>query len=63
MPKFNESQAECLVFTFKDGLLSKIAHDLKVQVTRLVVDVTPVAVRAEFDLQSLRVVVAMKDGQ
>jgi polyisoprenoid-binding protein YceI len=63
MPKFNESQAECLVFTFKDGLLSKIAHDLKVQVTRLQVDVTAVAVRAEFDLQSLRVVTAMKDSQ
>jgi polyisoprenoid-binding protein YceI len=63
MPKFNESQAECLVFTFKDGLLSKMAHDLKVRVTRLQVDVTPSAVHAEFDLQSLRVVVAMKDGQ
>ena len=63
MAKFDASQAECLVFTFKEGLLSKIAHDLKVRVTRFSVDVTPVAVRAEFDLQSLRVVTAMKDGQ
>jgi len=63
MPKFNESQAECLVFTFKDGLLSKIAHDLKVRVTRFSVDVTPTSVRAQLDLQSLRVVTAMKDGQ
>lgn len=62
MPKYDQSQAECLVFTFKEGLLSKIAHDLKVRVTRFSVDVTPTAVRAEFDLNSLRVVNAMKDG-
>jgi polyisoprenoid-binding protein YceI len=63
MPKFDESQAECLVFTFKEGLLSKIAHDLKLRVTRFSVDLTPASVRAEFDLHSLRVVTAMKDGK
>jgi polyisoprenoid-binding protein YceI len=62
MPKYDQSQAECLVFTFKEGLLSKIAHDLKISVTRFSVDVAPAAVRAEFDLSSLRVVNAMKDG-
>jgi len=62
MPKYDESHAECLVFTFKEGLLSKVAHDLKIRVTRFSVDVTPDAVRAEFDLRSLRVVEAMKDG-
>jgi len=30
MPRYDQTQAECLVFTFKEGLLSKIAHDLKV---------------------------------
>ena len=63
MAKFDASQAECLVFTFKEGLLSKIAHDLKVRVTSISVDATPASVRAEFDLRSLRVVHAMKDGQ
>lgn len=62
MPKYDESQAECLVFTFKEGLLSKVAHDLKIRVTRFSADVTPGSVRAEFDLRSLRVVEAMKDG-
>jgi polyisoprenoid-binding protein YceI len=62
MPKFDESRAECLVFTFKEGLLSKIAHDLKIVVSRFNVDVGPGSVRAEFDLRSLRVVNAMKDG-
>jgi hypothetical protein len=63
MPKYDQNQAECLVFTFKDGLLSKMAHDLKIQVTRFEVNVADAAVRAEFDLQSLRVLTAMKDGQ
>jgi len=63
MPTFNESQAECLVFTFKEGLLSKIAHDLKLVVSRFNVEVAPGSVRAEFDLRSLRVVNAMKDGE
>lgn len=62
MPKYDQSQAECLVFTFKEGLLSKVAHDLKIRVTRFSAEVTPDAVRAEFDLRSLRVVEAMKDG-
>lgn len=63
MPRYDQSQAECLVFTFKEGLLSKIAHDLKVSVTRFSVDLSPTSVRAEFDLSSLRVVDAMKDGK
>ena len=62
MPKYDESQAECLVFTFKEGLLSKVAHDLKLRVTRFSMDVSPSSVRAEFDLSSLQVVTAMRDG-
>ena len=65
MPQYDEKTAECLVFTFKDGLLSKLAHDLKIRVTRFTLEVTqsPPSVRAEFDAHSLRVVNAMKDGQ
>jgi polyisoprenoid-binding protein YceI len=63
MPKYDQGQAECLVFTFKEGLLSKIAHDLELSVTRFSVDVSPSSVRAEFDTNSLRVVEAMKDGK
>jgi len=63
MPRYDQTQAECLVFTFKEGLLSKIAHDLKVSVTRFSIDLSPSSVRAEFDASSLRVVTAMKDGK
>jgi hypothetical protein len=63
MPKYDENQVECLVYTFKDGLLSKIAHDLKIKVAGAQVDLQPAAVRAEFDASSLRVLTPMKDGQ
>jgi polyisoprenoid-binding protein YceI len=65
MAKHDASTAECLVFTFKEGLLSKIAHDLEIQVARfsLQIDDTTSAVSAEFDARSLRVVDAVKDGR
>jgi polyisoprenoid-binding protein YceI len=63
MPRFDQSSAQALVFTFKDGLLSKIAHDLKLAITRFNVDVEPGSVRAEFDTRSLVVATPMKDGQ
>lgn len=64
MPQYDEKTAECQVFTFKDGLLSKMAHDLDIAVTRFKVDVDPSApsIRAEFDPRSLRVKHAVKDG-
>lgn len=65
MPQYDEKTAECLVFTYKDGLLSKLAHDLKIRVSRFSVNATPnpPAVSAEFDAQSLRVINAVKDGE
>lgn len=64
MPQYDEKTAECQVFTFKDGLLSKIAHDLDIAVTRFKVDVDPTgpSIRADFDASSLRVRHAVKDG-
>jgi polyisoprenoid-binding protein YceI len=65
MPKHDASTAECLVFTFKEGLLSKIAHDLKIQVTRFTVTIDDAtqAITAEFDARSLRVHSVVKDGR
>lgn len=65
MSKFTASDAECLIFTFKDGLLSKIAHDLKIRVTQFEVDVSeePRTVSARFDLGSLQVIDAQKNGE
>jgi polyisoprenoid-binding protein YceI len=64
MARYTQNDAEALVFTFKDGLLSKVAHDLEVGVTRFSVDFNPAAskVDAEFDPSSLRVLSAVHDG-
>jgi polyisoprenoid-binding protein YceI len=63
--RFDPSTAECLVFTYKEGLLSPVAHDLKLRVTRFTVDVSDDLQRLEasFDPQSLRVASAMRDGR
>jgi polyisoprenoid-binding protein YceI len=65
MPRYTQNDAEALVFTFKDGLLSKVAHDLKISISRFSVDLDPASskVTAEFDPSSLRVVNAVHDGQ
>jgi polyisoprenoid-binding protein YceI len=66
MPTLDPTQAELLVFTFKEGLLSAIAHDLKIKVTAFTIQVhgegqSP-AVEARCDATSLRVLTAMRDG-
>jgi polyisoprenoid-binding protein YceI len=52
------SQAECIVFTYKEGLLSPIAHDLEIRVTRFSLEIDPAApsVRGRFDARSLQVI-------
>jgi len=63
MAHFDAASAECLVLTFKEGLLSVIAHDLKIRVTSFEVDVEDTSsVRARFDAGSLRVASAMRGG-
>lgn len=63
-PRFHQDNADVLVFTFKEGLLSAVAHDLKIRVTRFAVRVDEAtrAIDATFDASSLRVTCAMKDG-
>jgi polyisoprenoid-binding protein YceI len=68
MPRFDAESAECTVLTYKEGLLSPVAHDLKIAVTRFSVTVTreadaPFAIRVEVDPASLRVLSAMRDGR
>lgn len=65
MPTFNAQTADCLVFTFKEGLLSPIAHDLKIRVESFEItvdDANPPSIQARFDAKSLKVVTAMRDG-
>jgi polyisoprenoid-binding protein YceI len=55
--------ASVTVFTFKEGLLSKIAHDLRIAVQRFEISWDPAAIRASFDPSSLEVVATMRDGR
>jgi polyisoprenoid-binding protein YceI len=65
MRRLDASAAECLVFTFKEGLLSAVAHDLEIRVTAFDVEVDEEKTRltARFDPRSLRVVAALHDGR
>jgi polyisoprenoid-binding protein YceI len=65
MLRIDAGPAECLIFTYKDGLLSPIAHDLKIRVSRFTVDIDPAsrAIEARFDARSLEVVCARQDGR
>ena len=64
MPSYDSTSAECFVFTFKEGLLSPVAHDLRLRITRfsLEVDAGTTSVVAKFDTNSLLVDCPMKDG-
>lgn len=58
MAEYNPSNAECVVFAFKEGLLAKAAHDLEIGVERfeIHVDDSSHAIVASFDPNSLRLV-------
>jgi len=58
------SNARCTVFTFKEGLLSTVAHDLRIRVLRFSIeaDLERGSVTARFDPRTLRVDCAMRDG-
>jgi polyisoprenoid-binding protein YceI len=65
MARFDAYNSECLVFTFKEGLLSRLAHDLKLQVERFSIEVDDETRRidATFDPTSIQVVCARVDGR
>ena len=63
MPTFDATKAECLILTYKDGLLSAIAHDLKIKVSQLQLQINEGhQIEAKFTASSLRVVNAMQSG-
>jgi hypothetical protein len=62
MPTYHPSNSDVLVFTFKEGLLSALAHDLKIKVTQFSFTEEGGNLKGSFDATSLRVVNAMKDG-
>jgi hypothetical protein len=56
------AQGTIHVFTFKDGLLSAVAHDLRVRLESFEITLDGTAVHADFDLKSLVVEGPMQDG-
>ncbi|MBI5075553.1 MAG: YceI family protein [Nitrospirae bacterium] len=65
MQRVDQSTAACQIFTFKEGMLSRFAHDLRINVTSFFIDVGGADhfISARFDTQSLRVDCAMADGR
>lgn len=65
MTKLDASQVQCQVLTYKEGLLSAVAHDLKLDVTKLSIDFDAegMTIAATFDATSLSVRCAMKEGE
>ena len=66
----NANSGKLCVYTFKEGFLSAIAHDLLIDVTNFTIKlnipdtgVQSASVEAEILANSLKVVCAMKDGQ
>ncbi len=59
------NSAECVVLTFKEGLLSPIAHDLKLRFARIDVELQtePLGIQAHFATASLQVVCARESGR
>jgi hypothetical protein len=57
MSTVTEREGEARVFTFKEGLLSAVAHDLEIAIERFRIewDEARTSVTASFDLTSLRV--------
>ena len=58
--QLDASCAQCLIFTEKEGLLSSVAHDLKIEVGDFEISWDAETITARFSPRSLRVVNAMK---
>ncbi len=65
MPTHTAQDSTVEVFTFRDGLLSAVAHDLLLSAAsfRITVDPAAPSVELEVDARSLRVVTALRDGK
>ena len=62
MTRFGPGTGTCEVFTFREGVLAGVGHDLKLRVERFEIEVDRSKVAARFDAGSLRVVAAMRGG-
>ncbi len=64
MASYDAKRVHCHVYTFKEGMLSALAHDLKIRVTELRAEVDHAAKTIEVTISadSLRVETVMKKG-
>ena len=64
MASYDAATAQCSVYTFKDGLLARAAHDLELKVNRFQIEVDDDkrSVTATFDATSLEVARSISDG-
>jgi YceI-like domain len=60
---YDASSATCSVFAFKEGLLSAVGHDVKLEVKRFELSIADGSVRATFHANSLEAVCAMREGR
>ncbi|HJL17818.1 MAG TPA: YceI family protein [Sandaracinaceae bacterium LLY-WYZ-13_1] len=65
MPRHDAETADCRVFTYKEGLLSAVAHDLELRVGSFEVELSDdrASVTATFEPRSIRVVDAIVEGR
>jgi len=63
MDRFGPGTATCEVFTFREGVLAAVGHDLKLRPERFEIEADGRSVSARFDAASLRVVAAMRGGR
>lgn len=62
MTTWDASSAECLVYTYKEGLLSRVAHDLRLRATRFTLRHEGDVVELRVDPASLTYDAVMHDG-
>jgi polyisoprenoid-binding protein YceI len=65
MPRFDAKTADCRVFTFKEGILSAVAHDLELVVRTFEIEIAEdrSQITARFDARSIEVVDPIVDGR
>ncbi|MCZ7685148.1 MAG: hypothetical protein M5U28_42815 [Sandaracinaceae bacterium] len=65
MPRFDARTADCRVFTYKEGLLSAVAHDLELSVRSFDIELSEDRSRitARFDARSIEVVEPIVEGR
>ncbi len=65
MKRFDQNSATCQIFTYKEGLFSTLAHDLLINVTSFVIEITDDngSIESTFDAGSLRVDCVIADGK